>query len=56
MQLSHPGSGTNLGKGHALRAERLKEGILKAQQNGVAFGRKAKLAEEQASEMRQKRS
>jgi DNA invertase Pin-like site-specific DNA recombinase len=40
----------------ALRAERQKEGILKAQQNGVAFGRKAKLTEEQVVEMRQKRS
>jgi DNA invertase Pin-like site-specific DNA recombinase len=40
----------------ALRAERQKEGILKAQKNGVAFGRKAKLTEEQVEEMRQKRS
>lgn len=40
----------------ALRAERQKEGILKARQNGVAFGRKAKLTEEQVVEMRQKRS
>jgi DNA invertase Pin-like site-specific DNA recombinase len=40
----------------ALRAERQKEGILKAQRNGVVFGRKAKLTEEQAKQMRQKRS
>ena len=40
----------------ALRAERQKEGILKAQQNGVAFGRKAKLTDEQLQKMRQKRS
>ena len=40
----------------ALRAERQKEGILKAQENGVAFGRKAKLTEEQVVEMRQRRS
>lgn len=39
----------------ALRAERQKEGILKAQQNGVEFGRKAKLTDTQVSEMRQKR-
>jgi DNA invertase Pin-like site-specific DNA recombinase len=39
----------------ALRAERQKEGILKARQNGVAFGRKAKLTEGQVEEMRQKR-
>ena len=40
----------------ALRAERQKEGILKAQQKGVVFGRKAKLTEEQVVEMRQKRA
>ncbi len=38
----------------ALRAERQKEGILEALQNGVAFGRRAKLTEKQDGEMRQK--
>lgn len=39
-----------------LRKERQMEGIAKAKNNGVKFGRKATLTNEQVSEMRQKRS
>jgi DNA invertase Pin-like site-specific DNA recombinase len=39
-----------------LRKERQMEGIKKAKENGVAFGRKAKLTDEQIEEMNQKRS
>ncbi len=40
----------------ALRAERQIEGIVRAQKNGVALGRKAKLTDAQIYEMRQKRA
>ncbi|MES9964831.1 MAG: recombinase family protein [Candidatus Sedimenticola sp. 20ELBAFRAG] len=39
----------------ALRSERQMEGIKKAKNLGVAFGRKAKLTDEQVQEMRSKR-
>jgi len=39
----------------AIRAERVAEGVIKARENGVQFGRKAKLTDEQVAEMRQKR-
>jgi len=39
-----------------LRKERQMEGIKKAKDNGVAFGRKAKLSEKQIEEMHRKRS
>lgn len=39
-----------------LRKERQMEGIKKAKNNGVAFGRKAKLTNSQIEEMRQKRT
>ena len=40
----------------AIRKERQMEGILKARENGVQFGRKAKLSDEQVAEMRDKRA
>ena len=39
-----------------LRKERQMEGIAKAKQNGVPFGRKAKVTDKQIEEMRSKRS
>ena len=39
-----------------LRKERQMEGIAKAKQNGVQFGRKAKLTDDQIADMRSKRS
>ena len=39
-----------------LRKERQMEGIKKARENGIAFGRRAKLTDKQIEEMRQKRS
>ena len=39
-----------------LRKERQMEGIAKAKQNGVIFGRKTKLTDDQISDMRSKRS
>ncbi len=39
-----------------LRKERQMEGISKAKNNGVVFGRKAKLSDSQIEEMRQKRT
>lgn len=40
---------------YSIRAERQKEGIVKAKENGVKFGRKVTLTSEQADEMRQRR-
>ena len=39
-----------------LRKERQIEGIAKAKQNGVQFGRKPKLTDDQIADMRSKRS
>ncbi|AEJ01323.1 Resolvase domain-containing protein [Nitrosomonas sp. Is79A3] len=39
-----------------LRKERQMEGIKKAKENGIAFGRKSKLKDKQVEEMQQKRS
>ena len=39
-----------------LRKERQMDGIRKAKENGIPFGRKAKLTDKQIEEMRQKRS
>jgi DNA invertase Pin-like site-specific DNA recombinase len=38
-----------------IRSERQKEGIAKVMENGVQFGRKAKLSDDQVNELRQKR-
>jgi DNA invertase Pin-like site-specific DNA recombinase len=39
----------------AIRSERQMEGILKARENGVQFGRRPKITEEQINQMRQQR-
>jgi DNA invertase Pin-like site-specific DNA recombinase len=41
---------------NAIRAERQADGIAKAKSNGVQFGAKAKLSEQELSEMKQKRA
>jgi hypothetical protein len=41
---------------NAIRAERQADGITKAKSNGVQFGAKAKLSEQELSEMKQKRA
>jgi len=41
---------------NAIRSERQKEGIAKAKENGVRFGRKSKLSSDQIAELRKERT